>query len=316
MSAPLVTVCIPTYNSEAFIAEAIESVLAQNLTAFELLVIDNCSTDGTRGIVASYAARDARIVFLVNSANLGMVANWNRCLAEARGAYIKYLFSDDLLSSPDALERLLEPLETDSTVALVASARHIIDAESRPLRVLSHFRDGAVVDGERLVRRSLCEQRNLIGEPTVVMFRKCQAERGFDPRYRQLVDLEMWLHLLEKGKFAFIAAPLTSFRVHSDQQTQKNLLQMTQVDDMLLMLDEYLSRPYLRLGRTAREFLYYNQYYRLWKARRAGMLSRDEVFSRMAGRYPAWKFMALLPFYRIYSPLWKLGLELDKAGSR
>lgn len=316
MSNPRVSVCIPAYNSAAFIAEAIESVLVQSFNDFELLVIDDCSTDGTRDFVAHYAARDSRVVFLANKSNLGMVGNWNRCLAEARGEYIKFLFSDDLLSSPDALERLFRPLVADPSVSLTASARHIIDAASRQLKVISNFRDGALLDGTALIRRSLCEQRNLIGEPSVVMFRKSQALRGFDPRYRQLVDLEMWLHLLEQGKFAFVAAPLASFRVHPDQQTQKNLRQMAQVDDMLLMLEEYTERPYLEMGALARGFLFYNQYYRIWKARRSGMFSRDEALARIGDRYASWRFLALLPLYKVFSPLWKLWLEIAKTGSR
>lgn len=312
---PLVSVCIPAYNNAAFISEAIESVLAQEFKNFELLVIDDCSTDGTAEIVASYGAKDSRIVFLKNESNLGMVANWNRCLKEARGEYIKYIFADDMFSCTDAIERFLQPLMTDMTVALVASSRNIIDDESRTLKVLGHFRDGAVIDGKVLIQRSLCEQRNRIGEPTVVMFRKSQALRGFDPRYSQLVDLEMWVYLLEQGRFVFIEKPLTSFRVHPDQQTQKNLLRMTQVDDMLLMLKEYLSRPYIRLGRAAREFLYYNQFYRIWKARQSGIFGKGEASARISERYSPGMFLALLPCYKVYSPFFKLMLKFTKAVS-
>jgi glycosyltransferase involved in cell wall biosynthesis len=102
---PKISVCIPAYNNESFIAEAIESVLAQSFGDFELLVIDDCSLDRTRQIVASFATRDSRIVLLENSRNLGMVHNWNRCLKVARGEFIKFLFGDDLLSAPNALEK-------------------------------------------------------------------------------------------------------------------------------------------------------------------------------------------------------------------
>jgi glycosyltransferase involved in cell wall biosynthesis len=77
MNNSTVTVCIPAYNCSRFIADAIESVLNQSFAGFELLIIDDCSTDNTAEIAGSYAARDSRIIFDVNDKNLGMVANCN-----------------------------------------------------------------------------------------------------------------------------------------------------------------------------------------------------------------------------------------------
>lgn len=89
MTGPMVSVCIPVFNGARFISAAIESVLSQSYADYELLIIDNSSTDGTVGIARSAAGRDRRIRLLVNESNLGMVENWNRCLAEARGEFIR-----------------------------------------------------------------------------------------------------------------------------------------------------------------------------------------------------------------------------------
>jgi len=83
-----ISVCIPSYNHARFLPQTIDSVLQQTFDDFEILIIDDCSADGTEATVKPYALRNPRIRFTVNPENLGMVRNWNLCLAEARGKYI------------------------------------------------------------------------------------------------------------------------------------------------------------------------------------------------------------------------------------
>jgi glycosyltransferase involved in cell wall biosynthesis len=303
MTGPKLTVCIPAYNSARYIAAAVESVLMQSFTDFELLVIDDRSTDGTREIVFGYAGRDPRVICRENDENLGMVENWNQCLRLARGEYVRFLFGDDLLASGDALARMVEVLDRDRDVSLVASARNTIDADSRVIGELARFQEGAT-EGTEIINRCLVEQKNLIGEPSVVMFRREQARRGFDLRYRQLVDLEMWFHLLEKGSFAYIGEPLTSFRVHKEQQTTRNVQFV--FDDRFLLYDCYLRRPYVRLGAMAKGYLVYAQNYCIWKLYRNNEISREYALERITARCPAWKFFLLIPWYKLYSPWYKL----------
>lgn len=109
----MVSVCIPTYNYAGFLPEAIDSVLKQVFTDYEILIIDDCSHDNTKEVVSGYAIRDKRIRFLINPVNGGMVNNWNLCLAEARGEHIKFVFGGDLLSSPGALQKMVSLLDAD-----------------------------------------------------------------------------------------------------------------------------------------------------------------------------------------------------------
>src|SRR3954464_8515957 len=108
---PKISVLLPTYRYGRYLAEAIDSVLTQDFRDFELLISDDHSPDGSAEIIRGYAARDGRIRFQIQPRNLGMVPNWNWCLAEARGDYIKYVFGDDRLCSPAALGRMLALLE-------------------------------------------------------------------------------------------------------------------------------------------------------------------------------------------------------------
>jgi glycosyltransferase involved in cell wall biosynthesis len=222
MNPPKVSVLIPTYNYGRFLAEAIESVLAQDFQDFELLIADDCSADNTAEVVRPFCARDARVRFEVNSANLGMVNNWNQCLAKARGEYIKFLFGDDKLIHRQALSKMLALLNQYPSAVLAASARAILDKDSNTVDIYRDLPEGCHY-GRKIITAYLMENgKNLVGEPSVVMFRKTDARRGFDPKYQQIVDVEMWIHLLEKGDLAYTREPLCAFRVHSSQQTERN----------------------------------------------------------------------------------------------
>lgn len=306
MSNPKVSVCIPSYNCAPFLAEALDSVLNQSYTDFELLIIDDCSTDSSAEIIARYAERDARIVFLRNETNLGMVANWNRCLHEARGEYIRYLFADDLFASPACLEKMTAALDADREVSLVVSARNIIDENSHIKRVASHFRDGMDGPGTQVIRRCLYEARNLIGEPSVVMFRKSQALRGFHPGYAQLVDLEMWFYLLEQGRFAYLGEPLSSFRDHPGQQTKANMRRMLHIDESIQLLRDFAEKPYCRFVPFTLWYLHYSQGYRIWKLHRQGLINRESAVERIGRNRNVENFLTLLPLYKLCNPFFKL----------
>ncbi len=305
---------MPTYNYARYLPQAIESVLAQEFRDFELLVIDDCSSDNTRAVVQGYADSDERVVFSVNKKNLGMVENWNHCLAQARGEYIKFLFGDDILARPDALGRMAACLDDDQGISLVGSPRNLIDDDSRFINTLSYLPPGTILPGTEVISRCMLDQRNqnLIGEPSVVMFRKNQALRGFNSRYRQLVDLEMWFHLLEQGSYAHLDASLSSFRVHTEQQTAKNILSLAYINDLSLLFDEYLFNEYVSCGMLHKRFLVYNQFYKIWKKARQHKIDGDLVRRKIKFRYRPLEFYLLLPFYKVYNPFQKLASLIKK----
>jgi glycosyltransferase involved in cell wall biosynthesis len=310
MHNPKISVCIPTYNYGRYLPAAIESVLGQDYADFELLIIDDCSKDDSREVIARYAARDPRIVFHANPTNLGMVRNWNLCLTEARGEYVKFLFGDDLLVAPDALGRMAQVLDRDPQVALVASARKVIDADSAEQTVWSHFGDNERMPGPRAMSRCLLADKNLIGEPTVVMFRRALAGRGFNPAYRQLVDLEMWFHLFRQGEFAFIGAPLCAFRIHAGQQSALNARENASIDDLVLLLRDYLDEEGLGLSPLVRRYLRYDLNYRIWKAWRVdGKLGQAQAFEKINSSCATGRFYLIFPFYKMIKPLMKLHLK-------
>ncbi len=215
IAPPTVSVCIPTYQGAAHIGAAIESVLNQSLVDFELVIVDDNSSDDTVALVKRYL--DPRIRILQNISNLGPQGNWNRCLGEARGTYFKLLPQDDLLA-PHCLAKQVAILEQDRAqdIALVFSARTIVDARARPLMVRGYAegRTG-VIGAQRLIRHCLRSGTNLIGEPGSVMFRRQLAKSVglFDASIPYVLDLDYWFRLLLQGDSYYLQETLASFRV-------------------------------------------------------------------------------------------------------
>lgn len=245
MHTPKVSVLIPNYNYARFLPEAIDSVLEQEFVDFELVMVDNCSTDNSAQIMREYADRDPRIRVEFRPANTGMVANWNYCLSLARGDYAVLLLSDDKFAGPETLGKLARMLDTDRVAVMAVCARTVIDEASHLVELRDHLGRSGHHSGQGLIAKCLREDRNLIGEPSVVMMRRAAASRGFNPGYRQLVDLEMWFHLLENGDAIYTTESLSLFRQHPLQESETNRGRHVGERELLRLLADYRDRPFL-----------------------------------------------------------------------
>jgi len=241
-----VSVLVPVYNSKKYLAKCLDSILAQDFSDMEILLADDGSTDGSLELIKKYAAKDRRIRWWRNPVNLGLAGNFNCCLRAARNEYVKFVLQDDLLLSPSTVRQMVQALDADPAVTLVGSASYVLDEHDRRIEFRNSFSHTSVMDGKTAILHSLARNGNYIGEPSVVMFRRDKAGRGFDERYRQLVDLDFCFYLLEQGKFAYLAEPLCAFRRHSKQQTAVNRESGAHVQDELMLAQSWLSRPWLR----------------------------------------------------------------------
>lgn len=226
-ASPAVSVCIAVRNCEAYIGAAINSVLGQRYEDFEVVVVDNASTDGTLCIVRSI--RDSRIRLIENPVNVGPCHNWNRAIEEARGRYVKLFGADDILY-PDCLAEQAAIFDADPgrSVALVCCPRDIIDSAGRVrMRSRGWWTGGTRLrlSGREAMRRMARAGRNLIGEPLTTMFRRDDAIRlgGFDPAvYASLpfcLDWDFWCRLLQHGDLVVDARALGAFRVNEGSES-------------------------------------------------------------------------------------------------
>jgi len=219
-TAQKISLLIPCFRQAHYLEEALASVTRQDWEDLEIIVADDASGDGAAQVMEPWLRRDPRIRFRQHPRNLGLTANWNWCLREARGQAIKLMGADDRLEAPDCLSLQWYALQKPG-VALVASARQLIDEAGRPIRVERTLQAGRH-KGNVVLDQMLKTQINLVGEPVAAMFWKHQAARGFDPAFRQLSDMELWFHLLAQGDLVYSAEPLVSFRTHARQESRRN----------------------------------------------------------------------------------------------
>lgn len=214
MRNPMVSVLIPTYNKGEFIEEAIESVLSQTYQDFELIIVDDCSSDNTIHIVKKFLY-DQRVSFFQNDKNLGIGGNWNKALSYATGKYIKYLMADDKFENR-LLEKYVEIMEKNPEVSIITSYRGIFGDKEDVIKQPAV----GIVDSKKAIELVL-RHGNWIGEPTTVMFRRQDLWVGsFKTEFKFLLDIDMWVRLLTCGSLYVIPEVLSWFRQYSGQATK------------------------------------------------------------------------------------------------
>ncbi len=214
---PLVSVCIPAYNSARYIEETISSILNQTYSNVEVVVVDDGSSDNTCEIVEGI--KDSRVRLVKNEVNLGMTANWNKCLRETKGAYIKLLCADDVLYQ-DSIRKELTALVKNPGVVLVVSDTALIDENGiRRGRFRRYPRHG-VVEGKKVAKRSLI-LKSFFGAPCNTMFSREVYEKtgGFDERFPYILDFDLWIRIACLGDIYIIHEELNGFRVRNDSNT-------------------------------------------------------------------------------------------------
>ncbi len=262
----LVSVCIPVHNDAGVVGDALRSAMRQEYSPLEIVVVDNCSTDDTMRIVAEVSGGDSRVRIIRNAENIGMARNFSKCIKEAAGTFVMLLCADDVLEDR-CIEKLACALKEHPRAALAACGRIFTDASLKPERTLQARKSTQEVSSQSLSRECF-SHGNHIGEPSAVLFRRAVAARGFDSRYSQSLDLEMWLHLLEKGSAVLIPDPLCRIRQHEGQATRRNIRSGRIVSDKQLLFRQYAAK--LEASLTPTEKL-------AWDARMASSVARTRA---------------------------------------
>jgi glycosyltransferase involved in cell wall biosynthesis len=210
---PLVSVVIPFYNTAEYLAEAIESVLAQTFTDFELVLVNNRSTDGSDGIAARYTG-DPRVRLVHNQDFLSQVQNYNNALRQISPAsrYCKMVQADDAIM-PRCLEEMVALAEAHPSVGVVGSYRlwgsRVLPSFVPQLRLEPELR--RVMSGHDAARMVLCDDVSLLGTPTALMLRAdlVRARAPFYAEGRYFEDVDAILEVLAGCDFGFIPQILT-----------------------------------------------------------------------------------------------------------
>ena len=223
MDVPQITVAMPVYNGEGYVHLAVQSVLDQTYSDFELLIVDNCSTDGTLEVVKAFS--DPRIRLHINSSNLGMVGNWNRSVESATGEYIKFLSHDDLLDTTCLEEQIAGFMRhKQENIGIVTCKKKVINKDGKKVMPGFGLRgQSRTISGSVAIRKSIRSGRNIIGEPSVVLINTSvlKASGPFElPEFTP--DIKMWFKILRKNDLYFINKTLASYRI-SEQSTSSSV---------------------------------------------------------------------------------------------
>lgn len=217
---PRVSIVIPSYNNEDYIAETMRSVLDQTYDDYEVVVADHSSTDRTADLLAQFAD-DPRVRLLTTPAGGGAERNWNRVTEEARGELVKLVCGDDLLY-PDALSTQVAAFDAHEGVVMVASSRDIVDASGRAI-VRDHGLGGLSgrVAGTVALRRGVVKGANIFGEPCCVLLRRDVLEKvgGWHGNPGFMIDQGTYSRVLLQGDLVATPGPVAAFRVNATQQS-------------------------------------------------------------------------------------------------
>jgi len=236
---PLISVCIPTFNGEKYLKEALESVKNQTYKNIEVIISDDESKDNTLEIVNEFKETVNFPVHIYSHIPNGIGANWNNSIEKSNGEYIKFLFQDDILK-PNCIEVMYNYL-INNELEVVISKRDIIDSNSKKvysgrwfesfndLQKIADldFKDFIIFDIPTINNISFSRflVDNIFGEPCVSLFsKKLYKEIGpYDTNLKQCLDYIYYLRILKKYNIGIIEEKLVSFRIHLEQASNVNM---------------------------------------------------------------------------------------------
>ncbi|WP_281238870.1 glycosyltransferase family 2 protein [Flavobacterium praedii] len=259
--SPLVSICIPTYNGSKFILAAIESAIQQSYNNIEIIISDDNSKDATLEIIKLRLGKASIPYFIFHHIPQGIGENWNNCVRNSNGEFIKFLFQDDVLEK-DCIRKMIELSLLDNRIGLVYCKRNIIfDSDNidhknwivinknlhqnwSNLKIKEGFIEGNLYLKDLNLMR---EPLNKIGEPTAVLLKKeCFEKVGyFSKNLKQTLDFEFWYRVMKYYKIGFLDEELVWFRLHPEQATFKNKFSYN--DEIAILNKTLYSKLFWRL---------------------------------------------------------------------
>ncbi len=313
---PKVSVIIPCYNYADFLKLCLESVLNQTFQDFEIIVVDDYSTDHTVEVVFSY--KDPRIRYIRHEKNLGPSAAFNTGINLSQGKYITIIGADDIMK-PENLSEKIKILENYPNISLVHSNAEIIDETNQ---IIGLARKGNIPNKvqreERLFDRLL--YGNFIIASSVVVRRECYQKVGFyDTNLRYAEDWDMWLRMATYYEFAYIDTPLIRYRLHMKSLRHSHYIDNKDLSTMEAVINKIFESFNLERKGYSYEQVYWHNYFRLLN-NKLGILSFRQIlklYLKGLSQYPKYflylkniRFIAKVILYALFPS--KILIQLRK----
>jgi len=219
---PTISVLMPVYNAESYVAEAVESVLSQSFADFEFLIINDGSRDRSRSILQAYADQDPRIR-LISRENRGLIASLNELVAQARGEFLARMDADDICLS-NRFSQQVAFLQAHPEVLCVGGAYDMIDAQGKLITLVKPPEQDAEIQEQML------SGGTAIQHPCAMVRRRALLQvRGYDRKTFLAEDLDLWLRLGEMGQLANLPDPVLRYRVHDQSLSARRIKRQSKV---------------------------------------------------------------------------------------
>lgn len=264
-SNPLVCICIPNYNNEKTIEEALDSILKQTYKNIIIKVFDNASTDKSMEILREYEKKYPHIQIFQNERNIGGEANFTKCIQNAEGKYTAVFHADDCYM-PNIIEEQVDFLEKNIHCSAVSTQAYIADHEMKiikesrlPKKIKS--KPFFVFDSSVDFLKEILRYENIIICPSVMVksdIYKNQIKIWNGKDYKTAADLDVWLRLSEIGYFGIITKPLMFYRLSKHSYSYNNLRITTSTSDMFLVLNSYINKKSYKERLSKKDLNNYN----------------------------------------------------------
>lgn len=216
---PQVSILMPAYNAGKYLASAVESMLQQTFRDFELIIVDDGTTDGSFDSLKN--TTDNRITIIRNIKNKGLINSRNIAIEHAKSPLLACLDADDL-AMPTRLERQVEAFRDDSDLAVVGSRAYLIDETDNIFDVID------VPTTHEEIQRNILRCNSIIHSSVMMRTDVIKGLGGYPDGYPLAEDYALWLRVIEKHKVINLPDRLTQYRVHDRQVSQKKILAMWQ----------------------------------------------------------------------------------------
>lgn len=251
-SPPRVSVVIPAYNAAATLPATLNSVFRQTFTDYEVVVVDDGSTDSTRTVLAGYGDR-LRVLHKMNEGKPAAARNLG--VRESRGEYVAFLDADDCWR-PNKLELQVPLLEQNPAVGLVYSAASVVDGEGREVRV-----SRCAPEGRGRINRLLCVRNVMVGSSVIARRRAIAEAGGFDESLTSIENWDLWIRIARRWEVDFVDRPLTVYRVHAGNRSADVELRRRNIFQILAKNHD--PKDHSIESRRLRREAYFNAYYQV-----------------------------------------------------
>lgn len=233
--ASKLSVTLLNYNYAQYLPGCIESILSQTFRDFDLTIIDDCSTDGSREIIARYL-EDPRVRFIAHQQNAGFIASLVEGTEAGVAPYFTVISADDIILSPRAFEQQMTLLLSNPDASFAYGAWTYIDPAGDPIKDVQPFATDHVWTGEAEFRE-LSAGHYVLHTGTILRRDAYYAAGGYDTTLKYTLDNSLWVLLCGQGDVAYVAEPIYGYRTHGANASHSDAAIRGTVDEMVRMVD-------------------------------------------------------------------------------